>query len=79
MRKRNGITLVDSLPDERLEWILMTEAERLSENDRMWATYLALGGSLDPEPDPQSPFYFLYTGGEEPPDRRPGGHRLRRD
>ncbi len=25
--------------------------------DAEWAAYLALGGSLDPEPDTQSPFF----------------------
>lgn len=79
MEKRNNIKLIDNLPDEALEWMLMTEEERLRENQRMWQTYLALGGSLDPEPDPQSPFYILYAAGEEPADRRPGSHRLRSD
>ena len=63
MNDRSVIKLVDSLPDERLEWILMTPEERLRETGRMWQTYLALGGSLEPEPDPQSPFYILYAEG----------------
>ena len=66
MEKRNNIKLIHDLPDEALEWMLMTEEERLRENARMWQTYLALGGSLDPEPDPQSPFYFLYVEDDEP-------------
>jgi len=61
MKERKSITLVESLPDEWLEWVLMSEEERLRENERMWETYLALGGSLEPEPDPQSPFYSLYA------------------
>jgi len=48
----------DKLRDEDEEWLRMTPAQRLLESGRLWALYLALGGSLDPEPDPQSPFYF---------------------
>lgn len=42
---------------EWAEWYLMTPQERWEESAKLWATYLALGGSLDPEPDPQSPFF----------------------
>lgn len=44
--------------DEEEEWLRMTPAERIIESSRLWEVYIALGGSLDPEPDPQSPFYF---------------------
>src|SRR5262249_42891222 len=40
------------------EWWALTPAQRFAESSRLWATYLALGGSLEPEPDWQSPFYF---------------------
>ena len=43
--------------EERLEWIRLTPAQRWARQAEMWAAYLALGGSLDPEPDPQSPFW----------------------
>jgi hypothetical protein len=43
--------------DEWAEWYAMTPAQRLEESAKLWQTYLELGGSLDPEPDPQSPFY----------------------
>lgn len=43
---------------EDIEWWSLTPAQRLSESQKLWATYLALGGSLDPEPDTQSPFHF---------------------
>ena len=42
--------------EELLEWYLMSPAERWVESQRLWATFLLLGGSLDPEPDSQSPF-----------------------
>ncbi len=44
--------------DEAEEWLHLTAAERLLETTRLWQFYLSLGGRLDPEPDPQSPFYF---------------------
>ncbi len=43
---------------EEEEWLALTPEQRLLESGRLWAFYLAMGGSLDPEPDPQSPFYF---------------------
>jgi hypothetical protein len=42
---------------EWLDWYRLSPQERLRESGKMWAAYLALGGSLDPEPDTQSPFY----------------------
>lgn len=44
--------------EEELEWMLMSPSERMEESQKLLAKYLYLGGSLDPEPDPQSPFYF---------------------
>ena len=42
---------------EWLEWYALSPQQRFEESAKLWATYLALGGSLDPEPDPQSPFF----------------------
>lgn len=42
---------------DRAEWYSMTPMERWRESGRLWEVYLAMGGSLDPEPDPQSPFF----------------------
>ena len=42
--------------DEWEEWYRLTPLQRWEESQRLWPTYLALGGSLDPEPDSQSPF-----------------------
>ena len=47
--------------DEEMEWISLTPGQRILETTKLWQFYLALGGSLDPEPDPQSPFYFQKT------------------
>jgi hypothetical protein len=40
-----------------LEWIALSPAERAERSGEMWEMYLAYGGSLEPDPDPQSPFF----------------------
>ena len=40
---------------EWLEWYRLTPQERWAESERLWVSYLAMGGSLDLEPDSQSP------------------------
>jgi len=44
------------IDDEWLDWYRLTAAERWSETQKLWSFYLAVGGSLDTEPDSQSPF-----------------------
>jgi hypothetical protein len=44
--------------DEWAAWYRLTPQERWRETERLWQFYLSVGGSLDPEPDSQSPFYF---------------------
>jgi hypothetical protein len=44
--------------DEKAEWLAMSPSRRLLETTKLWQLYFSLGGNLDPEPDPQSPFYF---------------------
>lgn len=46
---------------EWAEWMRLTPQQRWAAQEQMWATYLALGGSLAPEFDPQSPFHETYT------------------
>ena len=48
----------EQLPDEWKEWINLTPLERFARSQELFAQYLAMGGSLDPDPDPTSPFYF---------------------
>src|SRR6266404_5302750 len=43
---------------ETLDWWSLTPGQRFLESQKLWTTFVALGGSLDPEPDWQSPFYF---------------------
>ena len=47
----------DLVGPEWAEWYRMSPIERWEASARMWADYLALGGSLDPEPDTDSPFF----------------------
>ena len=42
---------------EWAEWYRLTAEERWIETEKLWQVYLEMGGSLDPEPDPQSPFF----------------------
>src|SRR5260370_27078984 len=62
---------------EVLEWWSLTPAQRFVESQKLWATFLALGGSLDPEPDWQSPFYFAETRRESAVDGRSSLHPVR--
>jgi hypothetical protein len=55
--KQYAIDWVELVGEEWAEWYALTPAQRLEESSRLWQTYLELGGSLDPEPDSQSPFY----------------------
>ena len=47
--------------DEDREWLSITPRQRFLETTKLWRLYLSLGGSLESEPDPQSPFYFQKT------------------
>ena len=38
-------------------WYALSPLERWEASQRLWIEYLALGGSLDPEVDTQSPFW----------------------
>jgi hypothetical protein len=57
--------IYEELPEEWQEWLDLTPLERFRRSEQIFAEYLAMGGSLDPDPDPTSPFYF-------PEDWRPG-------
>ena len=63
---------------EWAEWYRLTPAQRWTETSRLWQTYLYLGGSLDPEPDTQSPFFDGGAPGALPVDGRAGVRVLRR-
>jgi hypothetical protein len=46
----------EQLPDEWKAWLDLAPLERLAQSERLLVEYLAIGGSLDPDPDPTSPF-----------------------
>ena len=65
-------------PEEWQEWAKLTPLERFRESEKIFAQYLAMGGSLDPDPDPTSPFYDPETSGSGAAYGRPGLRVLRR-
>jgi hypothetical protein len=44
------------IEDEWLDWYRLSPEERWRETQKLWSFYLKVGGSLDTEPDSQSPF-----------------------
>jgi hypothetical protein len=63
---------------EWAEWYMLSPGERFLESAKLWETYLTLGGSLEPEPDTQSPFFDPAEWRENAPHGRAGVHILRR-
>lgn len=59
-------------------WYALTPLQRLEESSKLWETYLTLGGSLDPEPDSQSPFFDPAEWRAGALDGRPGLRVVRR-
>lgn len=68
----------DLVGPEWAEWYALSPAERLRESGKLWASFRALGGSLDPEPDTQSPFFDAHAPRENTPHGRSGVRLLRR-
>ena len=64
--------------DSWREWYRLSPLERWHESMKLWQFFLAVGGSLDPEPDPQSPFNDYVPRGSAPAYGRPGLRVLRR-
>jgi len=64
--------------DELAEWYRLTPVQRWLETEKLWQTYLALGGSLDPEPDTQSPFFHPPASRPRAADGRTGLRVVRR-
>ena len=48
---------LEDWPEESQEWAKLTPIERFRESEKIFTHYLAMGGTLDPAPDPTSPFY----------------------
>lgn len=64
--------------DSWREWYCLTPLERWHESMKLWEFYLRVGGSLDPEPDHQSPFDAFMPRGSAPAYGRTGLRVLRR-
>ena len=47
----------DVCEGEWADWYRLTPSQRWQESLKLWEVYLSLGGSLDSEPDTQSPFF----------------------
>lgn len=65
------------IPEEWLEWYALTPQERWRESSRLWETFFLLGGSLEPEPDMDNPFFDAEAWRPVPADGRPGVRVLR--
>jgi hypothetical protein len=64
--------------DSWTEWYRLTPLERMQESTKLWRFYLEAGGSLDPEPDSQSPFDAVMPRSTPPAYRRSGLRVIRR-
>ena len=49
--------------DEWRSWYALSPRERWIESQKLWEFYIDFGGSLDPEPDCQSPFRTAWLPG----------------
>ena len=72
------ISAEELVGEEWAEWYSLTPMERWRESAKLWEVFLSLGGSLDPEPDTQSPFFDTETASSRPVDGRPGLRVVRR-
>ena len=66
-----------NIDGEQLEWYCLTPEERWQETQKLWQFYLSTGGSLDPEPDSQSPFNPFYTQSVSTSNGRASMHTIR--
>ena len=74
----DGSDAAEGEGEEWAEWYRLTPLERWRESEKLWEFYLAVGGSLDAEPDSQSPFYFESTPCRLPVDGGPSLRVVRR-
>jgi hypothetical protein len=75
---QNMVELEEIVGEEWAEWYRLTPLQRWHASGELWEHYLQIGGSLDPEPDTESPFYDGLPPGPCPADGRPGVRVLRR-
>ena len=66
------------IEEELFDWYSLSPSERWKESRKLWDFYISMGGSLDPEPDTQSPFNDAFTTGPMPSHGRTGLRVVRR-
>jgi hypothetical protein len=71
------LSLEDICEGEWVDWYKLTPLERWYESEKIFAYYLSLGGSLEPEVDSQSPFDACYPPCPRLVDGAPGLHIIR--
>ena len=47
---------LETLDIETADWYRLSQAERFEESQKLWESFILMGGDLEPEPDTQSPF-----------------------
>lgn len=68
------IDLIKLVGERWAEWYAMTPQERFQQSMKLWDSYVQLGGTLAPEPDPQSPFFEPEEWREVYADGKPRFH-----
>jgi hypothetical protein len=72
------LSMDELVGEEWAEWYRFTPAQRWRETEKLLHSYLMLGGSLDPEPDTQSPFFNAAAPCARFAHGRPGVRVIRR-
>ena len=72
------ITPEEIVGEEWAAWYRLSPQERWRESEKLWQVYLHLGGSLELEPDIQSPFFDPDASSTSTDHRRAGMRILRR-
>ncbi len=76
--RRQRLKEAEDDSDSWKEWYRLTPLERWHESMKLWQFFMTVRGSLDPEPDPQSPFDAFLPRGTAPAYGRSGLRVLRR-
>ena len=72
------ITPEEIVGEEWAAWYRLSPQERWRESEKLWQVYFYLGGTLDTQPDTQSPFFDPRASSASAPHERPGMRILRR-
>lgn len=72
------ITPEELVGEEWASWYRLSPQERWHESEKLWQAYFYFGGSLDTQPDTQSPFFDPQAPSAGAAHGRPGVRILRR-